>query len=114
MTIQEEKREDVLIVAPIGRVDSTTSLELERYLLGRLASGPQRVVIDMLGVEYISSAGLRVLLMLAKKLGPGSGRLVLCSMGAPVRQVFELAGFIPLFAVEASRELALARLGAGR
>jgi anti-sigma B factor antagonist len=48
--------------------------------------------------------------MLAKRLREARGDLVLCSMGDAVRQVFELAGFIPLFAVEPSRERALARL----
>jgi anti-anti-sigma factor len=113
MEIREERGDGVLIVAPLGRVDSTTSEELERSLLRRLEQGEQRLVLDLAGVEYISSAGLRVLLMLAKRLRQPPSGLVLCSLADGVRQVFELAGFIPLFAVEASRERALARLAAG-
>jgi anti-anti-sigma factor len=64
--------------------------------------------VDFSGVEYISSAGLRVLLVAAKRMGGGG--LVLCALTEPVRQVFDLAGFLPLFAVEASRDGALARL----
>jgi len=64
-------------------------------------------------VEYISSAGLRVLLMLAKKLQGTGGRLVLCAMPESVRLVFELAGFLPIFEIEDTRQAAVSRLGAG-
>jgi stage II sporulation protein AA (anti-sigma F factor antagonist) len=108
--IREERSGPVLVLAPVGRLDSNSAPELERTLLAHLARGERRMVVDMLGVEYISSAGLRVLLMLAKRLS-GSGRLVLCSLGPAVRQVFELAGFVAIFELAASRPLALARAG---
>jgi anti-anti-sigma factor len=114
MRIGEERCFGILVVAPVGRVDSTTSSELEEVLLARVGSGERRVVVDMAGIDYISSAGLRVFLKLAKKLKELGGGLALAAMGAPVRQVFELAGFLPLFAIEPSRELALARLGPER
>jgi anti-anti-sigma factor len=66
--------------------------------------------VDFAGVEYISSAGLRVFLLLAKRMRDLQGRVVLCAMPEPVRQVFRLAGFMPLFLVEPSRDAALARL----
>jgi anti-anti-sigma factor len=110
MEIREEHCDGTLIVAPLGRLDSTSSDELEQRLLRSLEQGERRLLLDFAGVEYISSAGLRVLLMLAKRLQSSRDGLVLCSLGAGVRQVFELAGFIPLFAVEPSRERGLARL----
>jgi stage II sporulation protein AA (anti-sigma F factor antagonist) len=64
----------------------------------------------MTGVEYISSAGLRVLLLAAKRLKPPQGALVLCGIAPSVRTVLELAGFMSLFAVEPTRPQALARL----
>ena len=67
-------------------------------------------MIDLAGTQYISSAGLRVLLLLAKKLRAARGDLVLCALGPTVRQVFELAGFLSIFRVEPSRTQALARL----
>jgi anti-anti-sigma factor len=111
MRIGEERCSGILVVVPVGRVDSTTSGDLEQQLLGRVGSGERLVVVDMAGIDYISSAGLRVFLRLAKKLKEVGGGLALGAMGEPVRQVFELAGFLPLFAIEPSRELALARLG---
>jgi stage II sporulation protein AA (anti-sigma F factor antagonist) len=114
MQIGEEKCLGVLVVAPLGRVDSTTASALEQVLLARVGSGERRVVMDMAGIDYISSAGLRVFLRLAKKLKELGGGLAMGAMGEPVRQVFELAGFLPLFTIEPSRELALARLGPDR
>jgi anti-anti-sigma factor len=114
LRIGEEKGPGLLVVAPVGRLDSTTSSELEQVLLARVGSGAHRVMVDMAGIDYISSAGLRVFLKLAKKLKEVGGALALVALGEPVRQVFELAGFLPLFAIEPSRECGLARLGPER
>jgi len=111
MRIGEEKDGRALVIAPEGRVDSVSSGELERLVVSRIDAGEKRLVLDLSGVEYISSAGLRVLLMAAKRLKEPPGGLVLCGMGPSVRTVLELAGFLPLFAVEARREQALARIG---
>jgi anti-anti-sigma factor len=111
MRIGEERVGGALLIAPEGRVDSVSSGELERLVVSRIDAGDKRLVLDLSGVEYISSAGLRVLLMAAKRLREPPGALVLCEMGPSVRTVLELAGFLPLFSVEARREQALARLG---
>ena len=110
MEIRESRQGGVLVVAPVGRVDTTTSEDLEQRLLKHVSGGDTRVVVDMCGIEYISSAGLRVLLMLLKKLQEAHGQLVLCSLGESVHQVFELAGFLTIFSVEPSLDLALTRL----
>ncbi len=112
MQISETKQDGVTIVAPVGRVDSTTSPALDAQLLGLARSGQHRVVIDFSGVEYISSAGLRVMLSLAKRTKESKGRLALAGLGDSVRQVFELAGFLPLFVVETTAEAAAARVAA--
>ena len=110
MEIREDRRDDVLVVAPAGRIDSSSSGALERRLLEHVSGGEKRIVMDLSDVDYISSAGLRVLLLAANKLRPQGGQFVLCSLGQSVREVFELAGFTPIFSIEPSRELALARL----
>lgn len=109
MEIGDEQVSETLVIAPRGRVDSVSSGELERHVVSRLDGGARRVVIDLAGVEYISSAGLRVLLVAAKRLKPPQGVLVLCGLGPSVRTVLELAGFMSLFTVEPAREQALAR-----
>ena len=109
MNITDERRGDVLVVRPEGRIDTNTSDELDRALVGRIDGGARRLVIDMGGTDYISSAGLRVLLLAAKKLKGVSGQLVLGAMNPSVRQIFELAGFVAIFAIEPDVDRAVAR-----
>ena len=110
MEITEARERGVVVIAPVGRIDSTTSDRLEQHLLALVAAGERRVVVDFAGVEYISSAGLRVMLALAKKMKDARGLVALCAMGEPVKMVFSLAGFLPLFAVDGSRDAAVARV----
>jgi anti-anti-sigma factor len=112
MKIEEDRRDGVAVVAPVGRVDSTTSSALERHLSGLVGCGERRIVVDFASVDYISSAGLRVMLGLAKKTREQRGALALCGMGDTVREVFGLAGFLPLFTIESTREAAVARVTA--
>lgn len=110
MHIDDVPLNGVTIVAPAGRIDTTTAPALERHLDGLLAAGERRLVVDFSAVDYISSAGLRVLLALARQIRDGGGALALCGVTGAVQQVFELAGFLPLFTVCESREAA-ARAG---
>ena len=107
MTIHESRQDGVTIIAPQGRIDTTTSSTVEDAIRRVVDGGARDLVVDFAGVDYISSAGLRVLLVLAKRMKDMRGRLVLCGMPEPVRQVFHLAGFMPLFKVEPSRDAAL-------
>lgn len=110
MQISETTQGGAIIVAPAGRIDSTTSPALDAHLLGLAKAGTQRLVVDFTGVDYISSAGLRVMLSLAKRTKETQGRLVLTGLGDSVKQVFALAGFLPLFVVEPSADAAVARV----
>jgi len=109
MNIQHSTRDGVTVIAPSGRIDTTTSKPLEDEIRGVVDGGVRDLVIDFGRVDYISSAGLRVFLVLVKRMRDLKGRLVLCGMQEPVRQVFHLAGFMPLFRVEPSQDAALAR-----
>lgn len=113
MHMQQTIHDGVTVVAPAGRIDTTTSGRFEETVRRTVDEGVRNLVIDFSHVEYISSAGLRVLLVLAKRMRDLQGRLVLCSMPESVRQVFRLAGFMPLFTVETSQEAALATFAAG-
>ncbi|HUF48750.1 MAG TPA: STAS domain-containing protein [Vicinamibacterales bacterium] len=109
MQISEEQQEGVVVVAVSGRIDSTTSPTLDDHLVRLAGAGSHRVVMDLSGVDFISSAGLRVMLSLAKRTKAHQGAVVLCGLDASVREVFAMAGFLPLFAVEATRDLAVIR-----
>lgn len=110
MRIEETTAGEGRVFAPVGRIDTTTSPVVEAKFRKAIDAGVRSLVVDFEGVDYISSAGLRVFLVLAKRLRDLRGRLVLCGMPEPVRQVFHLAGFMQLFEVEATRAAAVARL----
>lgn len=110
MEIAEERRDGIVVLAPAGRLDTNTSGEFESRLLRELGAGARSLVIDLRGIDYVSSAGLRVLLVIAKKLREAGGQLTLCAMSPAVRQIFELSGFLTIFTVDTSRELAFSRL----
>jgi|SRR5436309_6436622 anti-anti-sigma factor len=112
MDIAEARLNGIVTIAPAGRIDTTTAPALERRLADLLAEGQRRLIVDLSGVEYISSAGLRVLLALARRMRDVNGGLALCAMGDAVRQVFQLAGFLALFTVCESRDAALAEMSA--
>ena len=113
MIIDETTEDGIHIVAPAGRIDTTTSGGLDDVLRRLVDDGVRRILVDFSDVDYISSAGLRVFLVLAKRMKDEQGRLVLCGLPQPVRQVFHLAGFMPLFTVEPSRAAGLASFVSG-
>jgi anti-anti-sigma factor len=107
MDIQRIQEGDVLVLVPVGRLDTTTSTDFESHVLGELGGGANRFVVDCSRLDYVSSAGLRVLLMLAKRLSGGKGSLVLSSMSPQVHEVFEIAGFSRIFSIASDRRGAL-------
>lgn len=105
MEITEETRGAVTVVKPVGRVDSATAGALEAKLVEAVAGrGRASVVVDMVGLNYISSAGLRSLLVAAKKAKPVGSRVVLAAMAPPIREVFDMSGFSTLFEIHANAD----------
>ncbi len=107
MEITEERRENILILRVIGRLDSSTSKMMEERLLSIIDSGERRLVIELSQLDYISSAGLRVFLLAAKRIGNAKGRMILCSLQDAVKQVFDIAGFSSLLTLAGSTEEAI-------
>jgi len=112
MAIAIERSGDVLILLPQGRLDSNNAGAVESEILGHVAAGTSRIVIDFSGLDYISSAGLRVVLVVAKKLKQAGGALVLCRLPAHIREVFEISGFLSILKSAETREDALAAVAA--
>jgi anti-anti-sigma factor len=110
MQIAEAREAGVHVLAPSGRIDTTTAGVLEGRLAPLVALAQPRIVIDFSRVDYISSAGLRILLIAARRVQDGRGRLALCGLGDAVRQVFYLAGFLPLFLIAATRAEAVEQI----
>lgn len=97
------------VVATVqGRLDSTNAPAIEAELLGRIGGGGY--VLDFTRLDYISSAGLRVVLVLAKRLKQASGTFVLAGLQPHIKDVFEISGFLGILDVASSRDEALSRL----
>lgn len=107
MQINENRRNNILVVAPAGRLDSTNAQVLERRLSSTIERGDTDLVIDLTALEYISSIGLSVLLAAAKKIKQADGRVALAGMNDRVRSVMEISGFTRLFTIYPSVETAL-------
>jgi anti-anti-sigma factor len=108
MILEQVVRDDIVILQPKGRVDSTNSLEIERAALELLEAGSKRIIFDLSGMDYISSAGLRVILLTGKKLRACQGKMVLMGMREIVKDVFEMSGFLSLFSATETLDEALA------
>ena len=107
MNVYEQRRAEILILQPTGRLDSLTSQDLQSELSQRISGGDTAILLDLKDLEYISSAGLRVLLLAGKELKAKNGQLSLCALKENVREVLEISGFISLFPVHSSVDEAI-------
>jgi anti-anti-sigma factor len=98
-----------LVLCVTGRMDAMNAQEFDAECARRLAEGEKRLVVDLAGLEYISSAGLRSILAAAKKLKAQGGELSFCSLSGIVAEVFTVSGFAKLLPVFPTREEALGR-----
>ena len=113
MKIMFQQENGVTIALMSGRLDSATSPGAERELSEHLARSAG-FLMDLGEVEYVSSAGLRVFLMLAKQARISSTALGLCSLRREVADVFEISGFSTLFMLFPGREAAVQALAPGK
>jgi anti-anti-sigma factor len=98
MQISTRTSNDIHIVGIAGSLDSTTSPQAQKSLDGVVA-GAKKVLLDFSQLDYISSAGLRVLLGAAKQLRASGGKLGMFGLNQSVREVFEISGFSSILAV---------------
>ena len=107
MEIIEEIQDDINIYRLRGRLDSNTSQRLEEKLFQAISDGSKRMIVDFKDIDYISSAGLRVILKATKAIKREDGQIMLCSMQDYVREVFEIAGFDSFLPIVATMDDAL-------
>jgi len=113
LELKQVRIADVVIVAVSGRVDHTSAEPFRAQLWPHLAScaaGGDRLVLDLAGLEYISSAGLRVLMLASRDVKAREGRLLVCGLQSIVREIFEISRFNVVFNVLPDRGSALAEL----
>ena len=114
LEIARDNRDGVRILVVSGRLGVAGASDLAAALKEELASGQARILIDLSGVDYMSSAGLVTLQQAAVTAREREVRLALCSLPEPVRLALELAGLAGEFTIEASRDAALSALAAAR
>ena len=110
MDITTEQAGSVITVSLKGRLDAATSKSVEEHLLSIISKGEQKLLIDLGSLEYISSVGLRVLMVAGKHAKATNGRIAMCSLQPGIAQVFMIAGFSTLFPVFDTRTEAMTGL----
>jgi anti-sigma B factor antagonist len=110
MKIEEKNIKDIPVLKLYGRFDSLTSEHLEERLTSVIEAGASNICLDCQEVEFISSSALRILLSGLKKVKRNQGTIVLAAMSDQIKEVFDLAGFLELFAVHNTCEEALMML----
>lgn len=96
------------IIQLIGKLDSDTAAKVDTVFTETMAS--EHVLLDFSKLKYISSAGLRILLLAAKKVQQAQGKLILYSLQPNVREIFDLSGFTSMFTICADKASALLQI----
>ena len=107
LAVPSLEQDDAVVLCPTGRVDGTNVTILQSAVRQRLEAGQTNLVFDLVDLNYISSAGLRVLLMAARDLQAQGGKALFCNLSEQIRQVFEITGFDKILSVHGNREDAL-------
>ena len=108
MQIQESRKGAVLVVAAEGRLDASAADEFQGRLAAALDGGETRILLDFSELTYISSAGLRILLVTAKRLKEGGGQFAICGLSDNVASVFKVSGFDTILRIFPDEGAALA------
>ena len=106
VTVKEVNEISVMMFE--GNLDTNTAPQAQEQIDQLIDGGSSKVLINFESLNYISSAGLRVLLVTAKKLKASSGDLKICGLNQTVQEVFDISGFSSILSVVATEEDALA------
>lgn len=113
MQIRNKTYGDVLVLSPEGRIDHANSEDFRQALspfIERCNANGERMVLDLAGVDYISSAGLRCFMIAEKQAKAQGGTIVVAGMQPVVNEIFEISRFTLVFATFASVRDALAKI----
>ena len=110
MKVTSKLMGNAAVAAIDGRVDSTNAKNLNEELSTIIDSGPSRLVIDCAKLDYISSAGMRALLLAIKKTNAAGGGMAMSQVSDHIREILEVSGFTRLTTVHDTTEEAVASL----
>ena len=98
MTIEKTRNGNELIIALEGRLDTTTAPQLEAAFK-ESADGVEKLIFDFAALEYLSSAGLRVLLA-SQKVMNKQGEMIIKNVNETINEIFEVTGFVDILTIE--------------
>ncbi len=107
MQISVKTTNEVKVLVFEGRLDTQTSPDAQQQLTRLIEEGETKILVNFEKLDYISSAGLRVLLVVAKQLKTTDGELRICSLNEVVKEVFDISGFDMILPISASESDAL-------
>ena len=93
MEISQKEENGIVFLAFKGRLDGSSATEAEQRIKDIMEGENNRLLFDFADLEYLSSAGLRVVLGAAKEIKRKDGKFALCALNAYVKEVFEVSGF---------------------
>lgn len=107
MEVIEKRQDGVSILTLVGRLDANTSAAFREQLLEIIKNGTNNIILDCERLDYISSAGLRIVLEASKQVKQVEGKVVLCSLQDYIKEVFEVAKFDAFLPIATTVEEAL-------
>jgi anti-sigma B factor antagonist len=110
MEITETKHGKAIVLAVKGRLDTVSSNALQERWLGLIQQGSRWFVLDGSELVYVSSSGLRILLVASKLLNNAPGGITVCGLRPGIQQIFDVTGFANMFPITASLDEALREL----
>ena len=107
MNVEVASSKDYTIVSVEGRIDSTNASEFEKPMMEVIEGGCTKIILDCSGLNYISSSGLRIFLIVLKKMIAVKGQFSLCNLQPGIKEIFDISGFSSIFSVFPDKEAAL-------
>ena len=111
MELNFQSDNDVTTAEVSGRIDGMTAKDFEVQVIEAVTNPGSVLICDFSGVSYISSAGLRSVLIIAKRFSTNNGMFFICGHTGPVAEVFRVSGFERVISMHTTREDALAEAG---
>jgi len=113
MEILDERIGDTFVVTAKGRLDGGASTAFAEKVGALITNERPRLLIDFAEVDFVTSAGLRAVLVLVKKVKAAGGSFALCAVQDQVREVLDITGFTAMLSIHAARAEAIAAMGGG-
>ncbi len=107
MNLQITPFQEYTLVSVEGRIDTTNFSEFEKPIMTLIEGGCSKIILDCSGLNYISSSGLRVFLIIQKKMKADKGNFILCSLQPGIKEIFDISGFSTIFPIFPDKESAI-------